>query len=90
MSLLQITDLHASVGDTPSSSVTAFPAPGQDATTIALTWSGQPGSGGLPIVSYDILYSDNGAAYTPLLQNVAGTTTTFTGAFGGSSRRRPS
>src|SRR5439155_2044684 len=55
-------------------------------TTIAgsftVSWSGQDDAGGSGIASFDVLVSDNGGAFTPLLQATTKTSTVFTGQVG--------
>src|SRR5262249_44751815 len=65
----------------PASTVTALPA-ATNTPTFTLSWSGGDNSGGSGIAFYSVYGSDNGGAYTPLLTNTTGTSTTFTGLDG--------
>jgi RHS repeat-associated protein len=65
----------------PTSSVTALPAVTRG-TSFTVNWSGQDDPGGSGIAFFDVFVSDNGGAFTPLLQSTTQTSTTFTGQVG--------
>ncbi|HTU19753.1 MAG TPA: hypothetical protein VMG10_16950 [Gemmataceae bacterium] len=64
----------------PTSTVAPLPAV-QTSPTFTVSWSGSD-AGGPGIASFNVYVSDNGGAFTPLLQNTTQTSTTFAGQVG--------
>ena len=65
----------------PTSQVSALPATAAQCSFV-VNWSGQPGSGGSAIASYDIYVADDHASYMLWQDHVKGTSATFTGQVG--------
>jgi RHS repeat-associated protein len=65
----------------PTSSVSPLPAT-TTSPTFTVSWSGQDDAGGSGLASFNVLVSDNGGPFTPLLTNTTQTSTTFTGQVG--------
>src|SRR5262249_44077062 len=65
----------------PSSRLTPLPAR-TPSRSFTVSWSGQDEAGGSGIASFDVFVSDNGGAFTPLLQGTTKTSTVFTGQVG--------
>ncbi len=65
----------------PTSSVNPLPAT-TSSPTFNVSWSGQDDAGGSGIASFNVLVSDNGGTFTPLLSNTKLTSTAFTGQVG--------
>jgi len=65
----------------PTSSVMVLPAV-ENISSFSIAWSGIDNTGGSGIASYAIYASDNGGAYTLVVQSSAAGSATFTGAPG--------
>ncbi len=64
----------------PTSSIAPLPA--TEGTTFTVSWSGQDGTSGAGIGTYNIYVSDNGAPFALFLLDTTQTSTTFTGQLG--------
>ncbi|HEY8562947.1 MAG TPA: CARDB domain-containing protein [Pyrinomonadaceae bacterium] len=67
--------------DKPSSQIAAVP-PASGSPNIALNISGADAADGSGLKDYDVLYSENGGAYLPLVINTNETSVTFNGKWG--------